>query len=103
MGAGAPQTATPGGGLDAGGGGTGEPGASGGYRKAEGGEAGMNRKGPWTRKLHFWRKHRRLWTVRQRFFRTRAGKGLQSAVYRLAQKFPESKVLERVLFHLLPF
>lgn len=63
----------------------------------------MNQKGPWTRKLHFWRKHRRLWTVRQRFFRTRAGKGLQSAVYRLAQKFPESKVLERVLFHLLPF
>ena len=103
MGAGAPQTATPGGGLDAGGGGTGEPGASGGYRKAEGGEAGMNRKGPWTRKLLFWRKHRRLWTVRQRFFRTRAGKGLQSAVYSLAQKFPESKVLERALFHLLPF
>ena len=103
MGAGAPQTATPGGGLDAGGGGTGEPGASGGYRKAEGGEAGMNRKGPWTRKLLFWRKHRRLWTVRQRFFRTRAGKGLQSAVYSLAQKFPESKVLERALFYLLPF
>lgn len=103
MGAGAPQTATPGGGLDAGGGGTGEPGASGGYRKAEGGEAGMNRKGPWTRKLLFWRKHRRLWTVRQRFFRTRAGKGLQSVVYRLAQKFPENKALERLLFHLLPF
>ena len=63
----------------------------------------MNRKGPWTRKLQFWRKHRRLWAVRQRFFRTRAGKGLQSAVYSLAQKFPESKVLERALFHLLPF
>ena len=103
MGAGAPQTETPGGGLDAGGGGTGEPGTSGGYRKAEGGEAGMNRKGPWTRKLLFWRKHRRLWTVRQRFFRTRAGKGLQSVVYRLAQKFPENKALERLLFHLLPF
>ena len=63
----------------------------------------MNRKGPWTRKLHFWRKDRRFWTVRQHFFRTRAGKGLQSAVYRLAQKFPENKALERLLFHLLPF
>ena len=63
----------------------------------------MNRKGPWTRKLQFWRKHRRLWAVRQRFFQTRAGKGLQSAVYSLAQKFPENKVLERALFHLLPF
>ena len=63
----------------------------------------MNRKGPWTRNLLFWRKHRRLWTVRQRFFRTRAGKGLQSVVYRLAQKFPENKALERLLFHLLPF
>lgn len=63
----------------------------------------MNRKGPWTRKLLFWRKHRWFWTVRQRFLRTRAGKGLQSAVYRLTQKFPESKVLEQVLFHLLPF
>lgn len=63
----------------------------------------MNRKGPWTRKIHFWRKHRRLWRVRQRFFQTRAGKGLQSAVYSLAQKFPENKALERLLFHLLPF
>ena len=103
MGAGAHKAAAFGGWMDAGGGGAGEPGASGDYRKAEGGEAGVNRKGPWTRKLHFWRKHRRLWTVRQRFFHTRAGKGLQSAVYSLAQKFPESKVLERVLFHLLPF
>ena len=46
----------------------------------------MNRKGPWTRKLLFWRKHRWFWTVRQRFFRTRAGKGLQSAVYRLSRR-----------------
>ena len=44
-----------------------------------------------------------MWSVRQCFFQTRAGKRLQSAVYRLAQKFPESKVLEQVLFHLLPF
>lgn len=57
----------------------------------------------WKQKLLFWRKHRRLWTVRQRFFQTRAGKRLQSAVYHLAQKFPESKMLERLLFHLLPF
>lgn len=63
----------------------------------------MSRKGTWKRKLLFWRKHKRLWTVRQRFFQTRAGKGLQSAVYCLAQKFPENKVLERVLFALLPF
>ncbi len=62
-----------------------------------------SRNGPWKRKLLFWRKHRRLWSVRQRFFRTRAGKGLQSVVYRLAQKFPENKALERLLFHLLPF
>ena len=103
MEAGACKAAASGGATHAGGGGAGEPGASGDYRKAEGGEAGVNRKGPWTRKLHFWRKHRRLWTVRQRFFRTRAGKGLQSAVYSLAQKFPESKVLQRALFHLLPF
>ena len=103
MEAGAHKTAAPGGWMDAGGGGAGEPGASGGYGKAEGGEAGVSKKGPWTRKLHFWRKHRRLWAVRQRFFRTRAGKGLQSAVYSLAQKFPESKVLQRALFHLLPF
>ena len=44
----------------------------------------------------------RLWAVRQRFFRTRAGKGLQSAVYSLAQKFPESKVLERGNFSKSP-
>lgn len=63
----------------------------------------MNRKGPWTQKLHFWRKHRRLWKIRQRFFQTQAGKGLQSAVYSLAKKFPENKVLERALYSLLPF
>lgn len=103
MEAGAHKAAASGGWMDAGGGGAGEPGASGGYGKAEGGETGVSKKGPWTRKLHFWRKHRRLWAVRQCFFRTRAGKGLQSAVYSLAQKFPESKVLERALFHLLPF
>lgn len=88
MGAGAAKAAAPGGGVDAGGGG-----------KSEQGAKGYCRKGEAMRKKHF----RRRWSVRQKFFQTRAGKRLQSAVYSLHMKFPENKALKRLLYFLLPF